>query len=79
MKGQPLPGRGKASGATRQGVDLQAEEPLLLDPRTDDPAEHLALPDDGNVVGRGERGLATIETLGLNRTDLVRSGGKCSL
>ncbi len=43
-------------------------EPLLLDPTTDDPRNHLALSSaTGRFVGLDHRGSATIDICGLNR------------
>ena len=76
MKGQRFPVAGKRAQPRTTGPALAAERPLLLDPRTDDPAEHLLFLNDGTVVNRTERGLATIDTLGLNRAELVAARGQ---
>lgn len=50
---------------------IMREIPLLLDPCADDPAEHLAFFDDGQVAGLTERGKTTVQVLALNRPLLV--------
>ena len=42
------------------------EQPLLIDPCHDDPAEHLSFEESGEVTARTARGEKTIEILGLN-------------
>lgn len=57
---------------------LATESPLLLDPCTDQPEDHLAFTDDGRVVARhvggspSPRGLATIHYCGLARAELLQ-------
>ncbi|WP_143765413.1 HNH endonuclease family protein [Catenulispora acidiphila] len=47
--------------------------PLLIDPTTEDPADHLHLTlATGDYIGLTSRGEATIKTLGLNRGVLVQ-------
>src|ERR1051325_9409158 len=55
------------------GVALLEEEPLMLDPCSDEPAEHLSFGDTGEVEPEGgsARGSTTIGVLGLNRDTLV--------
>jgi len=51
--------------------DLAAEEPLLLDPGTDDPAAHIGYREEiAHPLPASDRGTATIEFLRLNREDL---------
>jgi hypothetical protein len=51
--------------------DVAAEQPALLNPWLDDPAEHLVFdPDTGIVAGITERGRVTVRLLGLNRDGL---------
>jgi len=45
--------------------------PLLLNPRIDNFDEHIALFDDGVMQAKSERGAATIDTLKLNRPELI--------
>ncbi len=54
---------------------VQFERPMLLDPCDpfDAPDDHLAFLPDGVVAGRTERGIATVETLALNRAALVEA------
>ncbi|MBP8918348.1 MAG: AAA family ATPase [Micropruina sp.] len=53
---------------------LLAEHPLLLNPRSpdDNPERWLLFYRDGTVASENERGRATIEVLGLNRSRLVK-------
>jgi uncharacterized protein (TIGR02646 family) len=55
------------------GDALRNEEPLLLDPCFDAPFQHLLFEEDGRIAPRhkSERGVATIETLKLDREALV--------
>lgn len=49
------------------------DQPLLLNPREDDPNEHLTFDDENGVLGsKTLRGQATIEILGLNRDGLIK-------
>ena len=50
----------------------QSEEPLLINPLVEDPAEHLAVAEDGVVhsIDGSPRGQACIDLLGLNDRDL---------
>lgn len=54
------------------------EEALLLNPRRDDPSEHLQFTDEGGIVpvpgdvGHSARGAATIACCGLDRAELVQ-------
>lgn len=65
----PLAGPRAPAEATIEA--LSAEQPLLIDPCSDEPDEHLAFEPDGQVLGRTDRGRATIEILALNRQELV--------
>lgn len=51
--------------------DIAKEEPLLLNPFSDDPADHLEFdPATGRLIGKTNRGQVTIELLNLNREGL---------
>ena len=52
-------------------ITVAREAPMLLDPCHDDPAEHLAFTEDGQVAGLTERGQTTVQVLALNRRGLV--------
>lgn len=63
--------------ASRPGEHLQ-EQPLLLDPCTDDPGVHLRFTDSGMILpsehvieAQLPKGKTTIEVCGLDRDDLV--------
>jgi len=58
--------------ARTPGDPVEAEDPLLLDPCRDQPAEHLTFDAAGRVSSRGEspKGERTIEVFGLNRKRL---------
>lgn len=76
-----FPVRGKRAAPGTRGDDLREEKAQLLDPCLDDPDKYLFFTSSGKVLpaGRGrnaERGAATIETLSLNRLDLVRARAK---
>ena len=66
-----FPIRGTPAPAGARGEALEAEGALLLHPFHDDPEPHLSFLRDGTVLGTSEKGRATIETVGLNRTSLV--------
>jgi len=72
----PLPA-GQQHADTPWGV--LKEKALLLNPRRDDPDQHLLFTDEGGIVplpgdagGRSERGAATIACCGLDRAELVQ-------
>ncbi|MEM7352999.1 MAG: AAA family ATPase [Acidobacteriota bacterium] len=60
-----------------RGSDLEAEEPLLLDPWSH-PESHLEYLEDGTIRPRSQRGKVTIDILELNR-DGLRQGRHESL
>jgi hypothetical protein len=78
-KGNQFPLADEAARAREPG-DEAGEEPLLLHPYYDEPADHLEFVDE-LVRARDDspRGAATIETMGLNRRDLLdeRRGHLC--
>jgi predicted ATPase len=53
------------------GDELLNEKPLLLDPCSDFPEDHLVFNENGLVASDSHRGQITIDILGLNRTPLV--------
>jgi uncharacterized protein (TIGR02646 family) len=71
FKGARFPVREARAAPGTTGEGLQAESPLLLDPRRDQPEQHLVYAEDGTVVSVTPMGQTTIEVLGLNRTSLV--------
>lgn len=66
----PLMGPPAALGSSYEEI-IEFERPLLLDPCSDNPDEHLVFDSDGKVSGLTERGTATIQLLNLNRLALV--------
>ncbi len=50
---------------------ISEEQPLLLDPTSDRPEDHLVFDMNGTVYSDTERGNTTIAVLGLNRQSLV--------
>jgi uncharacterized protein (TIGR02646 family) len=57
--------------------DLSKEEPLLIDPSKFDPTEFIEFRQErAHAVGERAEGLATIEILGLNRSELVEARGR---
>jgi AAA domain, putative AbiEii toxin, Type IV TA system len=72
-KGNRFPVTGKRASPKAKGKQLESEQPLLLNPRRDEPQEHLVFVDTGEVVSKTERGRVTIEVLGLNRPGLIEA------
>jgi uncharacterized protein (TIGR02646 family) len=73
-KGSKFPVQGER-GEERASLSAlrEQEEPLLLDPCSDDPDQHLAFAETGIVAPKTERGRITIEVLSLNRAHLVEA------
>lgn len=73
MKGNLFPVEGpRALPQTTWKEAVAAEEALLLDPCVDEPRRHLGYTGNGLVYPVSKRGLATIEVLGLNRSELQK-------
>ena len=68
-RGPRFPVRGRRIDGPNE--DPSSEEPLLLDPCSDHPDEHLRFDESGHVEPRSERGDITINLVALNRSDLV--------
>ena len=73
FKGSRFPVREQRAAPGTTGEALRDERPLLLEPRQDDPEQHLVYAEDGSVASTTEEGRATIEILGLNRAQLLAS------
>jgi uncharacterized protein (TIGR02646 family) len=73
FKGARFPVRMERAAPGTTGEALRDERPLLLEPRRDDPEQHLVYAEDGSVASTTEEGRATIEILGLNRAQLIAS------
>jgi uncharacterized protein (TIGR02646 family) len=71
FKGARFPVREPRAEPGTTGEALRAERPLLLEPRYDDPEQHLVFAEDGSVASSTDEGRATIEILGLNRAQLL--------
>ena len=71
FKGARFPVRGDRAPVGTMGEALRDESPLLLEPRHDDPEQHLVFAEDGSVASTTVEGSATIGILGLNRAQLV--------
>jgi hypothetical protein len=71
LKASRFPVKGQRAKIGARSDALLAEAPLLLDPCIDYPNQHLTFTEQGLVVSETERGLATIDILGLNRQDLI--------
>jgi len=71
FKGARFPVRAQRAAPGTTGEALRDERPLLLEPRHDDPEQHLVYSEDGSVASNTEEGRATIEILGLNRAQLL--------
>ncbi|NHQ94290.1 AAA family ATPase [Janthinobacterium lividum] len=70
-KGSKFPIEGTRSPIDGKAVSLRAERPLLINPCEDDPSKHLISAGNGKLLPRTKIGFVTIETLDLNRSDLV--------
>ncbi|MGH8235989.1 MAG: AAA family ATPase [Steroidobacteraceae bacterium] len=69
-KANRFPLENESHRAFKPGEETR-EAPLLLDPCTDNPAEHLVFDEAGVVTSSTARGQMTIAVLGLNRKALV--------
>lgn len=69
-KGDRFPLADPAGRALGPDAHIDAEAPLLLDPAREDPDPHLEWRDEV-VVGRTDRGAATVAVLQLNRVGLL--------
>lgn len=69
----PLEDEGLRAPPLATGAVLAEERPLLLDPCADDVEAILVFTEDGLVQSTEQRGLVTIEILGLNRVALVEA------
>ena len=79
FKGARFPVREERATAGTTGHALRDESPLLLDPRHDDPEQHLVFAEDGSVASTTVEGSATIGILGLNRAQLVAARAEALL
>ena len=70
-KGSRFPVLGVRAPASSNRSRVGKESPLLLDPCADAIEKHLIFSADGFVSGVTDRGRVTIETLDLNRSDLI--------
>jgi uncharacterized protein (TIGR02646 family) len=69
-RGPRFPVKGKRINGP--GEDPNDEEPLLLDPCSDEPGKHLRFDQSGRVRALSNRGDVTINLVALNRSDLIR-------
>lgn len=69
----PLENESFRSRIGAMGDELLSEKPLLIDPASENPEEHLEFQEDGLVIDLSPRGKVTIEILGLNRSSLVEA------
>jgi len=76
-KGNHFPIAG--SRASSPADDLAAEQPLLLDPCIDNPADHLMFSEEGHCAGVTERGKVTVQILNLDRPALVAARKEAAL
>lgn len=68
----PLANPDRRVSSHHRSADLEAEQPLFVDPGTEDPAAFIEFRREyAAPVAGNERGAATIEALELNRPDLV--------
>jgi len=68
-KGMLFPLRNPEARARSYYEDVSAEEPLLINPGTQDPRKHIGFSNE-EPVAYDDIGQTTIEVLGLRRTDL---------
>lgn len=61
----------KGQHASQPGAESD-EQPLLLNPLSDDPEQHLYVDRSGVMIARTDRGKASITVCGLNREELVK-------
>ncbi|MDH0733017.1 TIGR02646 family protein [Pseudomonas sichuanensis] len=64
---------GEFSSSAEYSEAISSERPLLLDPCLDNADDHLRFLSDGSVKPLSERGRVTIDTLDLNRRQLILS------
>ncbi|MFJ5390020.1 AAA family ATPase [Pectobacterium sp. CHL-2024] len=72
----PLEGNPVKTMSTWQEAETR-EKPLLMNPYTANPSEHIMFTYDGEVVGRSKQGSTTIEILQLNRPHLITARARC--
>jgi uncharacterized protein (TIGR02646 family) len=82
-KGNRFPVNGTRASRTNP---IEDEQNLLLDPRRrpgeqdkDSPSRHLVFLEDGTVASTTDRGIVTIDVLGLNRSTLVTARREVAL
>lgn len=76
-KGNKFPVEGRRAPLKTFPPEIYSlEQPLLLDPCQDNPETLFFYADDGLVIGKEERSKLTIETLDLNRKELVEGRRK---
>lgn len=71
MKGSRFPIMGPRAEVLADSTSLKSEKPLLVNPCSDNPADHLRFERDGRVLGLTSEGNMTIGVLGLNRSSLL--------
>jgi len=70
-KGTWFPVEGERAPVGIRFDDIHNEKSLLVDPCRDEPSEHFSYLETGEIVGLSSKGFTTIETLKLNRVELV--------
>lgn len=68
-----FPIQGQAARPLSSWDELEAEQPLLIDPCVDNPQDHMRFSGDGLVVPLTDRGAATIKILQLNERFLSKA------
>jgi hypothetical protein len=71
LKGNRFPVDGERAEILASESSIRKESALLFDPCVDYPEDELIFDGYGNVASESKRGQITIDTLNLNRTDLV--------
>ncbi|UVM24068.1 AAA family ATPase [Pseudomonas wadenswilerensis] len=73
LKGPRFPVQGPRARVGAIGEALRQEKNLLLDPAEDDLDGVFLFLSDGKITSETERGQATIDVLGLNRSNLIKA------
>jgi uncharacterized protein (TIGR02646 family) len=76
LKGNRFPLGSRRAEHLASEADIKKEAALLFDPCVDFPEDELIFDGYGNVASESKRGRVTIDSLNLNRTDLVSRRAK---
>lgn len=73
----PIEG-GRSESPLREGAE-KSERPLLINPYLEDPLEHLAWDETGQVEGQTDRGRMAVDRCGLDRESLRQAREGCQI